>query len=398
MEVSQFKIAQELIPLRKGQGISPLKLQDTPTLHRIAAHILAIPVDKLTNNQIYNFLLSELAQLPDNDASIALRNALGTHSSCKYLSQRRANLASALGKHPDTIEIYENQGINCFAAHLAERDLRTRHSVHESPSAYRQDLEQQAKATRDMTTIGLTSHLSLANHGEDLMRYLEMPRRPYLDASVHITLLPSQRRIDWYRFRLSYSFKGIRESFRIAVVLDSTDGEQLMASGLVDDYHRLDNADNLGRDIKTIIASAKFTMRNPQKKSQKLLRLREMKAEHATQILESASKRPANFCWLLEVVIPTQWQTEECIYEYLSWINLPVASVAYWYSPTLMYLKKLTLDFHQFPDADKREFFLLPFLGHAPGIELREKYMYILNLNNWIMPGHGLVLGWQDSL
>ena len=246
-----------------------------------------------------------------------------------------------------------------------------------------------------MTTIGLSSHLSLNERGEDLMQYLEQPRKPYLDATVHITLLPSTRGDEWYRFRMSYNFQGGRESFRVAVVLDSADGEQLMASGHVDDYHRLDNPDNPRRDTKTIIASSKFIIRNSRRNSQRLLRFRELTSEQAARILSSTTKPLAKLCRLIEIDIPPEWQTKECTYEYLSWINLPIASVAYWYSPTLMYLKKLTLDFSQFPDADKRDFFLLPFLGHAPGTVTEEKHLYILKLNSWIMPGHGIVLGWQ---
>lgn len=399
MNQLQPLLMQELAPLRKGRGATPDKLHDMPTLRGIAARVTATPLVNLTDNQILNFLLSELSSLVHNDTTLALKYALGIDSSHAKLSARRLELAAALGKHPDTIERYENQGIAQFAAHLAERALRAQAkdtSPHLAPS-YLDKMESQAKATRAMTTIGLASHLSLSSHSDDLMRYLEMPRRPYIDATVHIALLPSSRGTDWYRFRLSYSFSGTRESFRIAVVLDGSDGEQLLTNGLVDDYHRLDNPDNPRRDIKTIIASSKFIIKNPPKNTQKLLRFHEVGSARASRVFESSSKPLAGPCWLLEISIPPQWQTQDCAYEYHSWINLQIASVAYWYSPTLMYLKKLTLDFSQFPGAHRRDFFLLPFLGHAPGTILTEKHLYVLDLNNWIMPGHGIVLGWQDS-
>lgn len=395
MEQLQPKLTQELSLLRKGIGITPLKLQNKPLIRSLAAHATVTPNDSITDNQVYSFLLSELAQLAHTTQIQALQTAFGMGTSQKTLSRRRLQLATKIAKHPDTIERYENQALSLFASHLLERDLVSKSNSRLVSPLYIQELETQAKTTRLMTTMGLSSHLSLDERGEDLMHYLEQPRKPYLDATVHITLLPSTRGDTWYRFRMSYNFQGGRESFRVAVVLDSADGEQLMASGHVDDYHRLDNPNSPRRDIKAIIASSKFIIRNPRRNSQRLLRFRELTSEQAAQILTSTTKPLANLCWLIEIDIPPEWQTKECTYEYLSWINLPIASVAYWYSPTLMYLKKLTLDFSQFPGAHKRDFFLLPFLGHAPGTVTEEKYLYILKLNGWIMPGHGIVLGWQ---
>lgn len=391
MKQLQQKLIRELTALRKGEGATPPRLGGMSALRYVTAQTAAVPAENLTDNQVYNFLVSELSRLPGDNTTQALKSALGINSPYKKLSQRRANTASLLGKHPDTVELYENRGISIFAAHLVEGSLR-------SGIGAASQVDAQAKATRAMTVIGLASHLSLPAHGDTLMSYLEMPRKPYLDATVHITLLPSSRGLDWYRFRLSYIFHGRRDTFRVAVVLNRADGERLMAGGLVDDYHGLDDPNNVGRDIKTIIASSKLILRNPQSKTQKLLRFHEIPAEDAEKILGSASSPQDNTCWLLEVVIPPKWQADECTYEYLSFINLPIASIAYWYSPTLMYLKKLTLDFSQFPRAEKRDFFLVPFLGHAPGMELSEKHLYILKLNNWIMPGHGLVLGWQDTI
>lgn len=396
MQPLQLKLIQELTSLRKGRGVTPLKLRDTPLIRTLAAHAANIPTESLTNNQAYSFLLSELAELPFNDSTLALKSALGIDNKLyKKLSLRRLQLGAKLAKHPDTIERYENQGINNFAAHLVMRGALSKADI--SPQTDYADTKQQAKAARDMTVIGLSAHLSLPSHGDDLMKYLEIAGKPYMDTTVHITLLPSNRGDTWYRFRLSYTFQGGRETFRVAVVLNNMDGDQLVANGLVDDYHRLDNPDNARKDIKTILANSKLIIRNTKSNSQKLLRLRELDAEHAERILQSTNVPLASSCRLLEVSIPSQWQNEHCTYEYLSLINLPIASVAYWYSPMLMFLKKLTLDFSQFPNAHKRDFFLLPFLGHAPGTIQSGQYLYTLNLNNWIMPGHGVVLGWQDK-
>lgn len=397
MQQLQSKLILELTPLRKGKGLTPSKLHHAPTIRSVAARVMGTSMNALTDNQIYSFLLSELSDLPTNDTTTALVGAFGVNSPYDKLVERRAHLAIILNKHPDTLERYENEGIGSLAAQLVERDLLSQIQETTSHSSqYLQEIESQANATRAMTTIGLASHLSLTSHSDDLMTYLEMPRKPYMDATVHIALLPSSRGINWYRFRLSYLFQGGRETFRIAVVLNRSDGEQLLASGLVDDYHGLDNPDHPARDIKTIIASSKFIVRNSKTNSQKLMRFHEVDQEQASRIAESLSKPLIDSCWLLEITIPTKWQRQECTYEYLSWLNLQIASIAYWYSPTLMFLKKLTLDFSQFPDAHARDFFIVPFLGHAPGTELAQEHTYILDLNNWIMPGHGIALGWQD--
>lgn len=395
----QPKLLRELSSLRKGRGLTPSKLQGKTTLRSLAAHATATSIDSLTDSQVYNFLLLELSKVPHSNAVAAFKNALGVGSSEKRLLLRRTHLARRLAKHPDTIERYENEGMGAVAGHLAERNLLLQVKDTESISSplHMQELEAQAKAARAMTVVGLSSHLSLAGHSDDLLKYLESPRKPYINANIHIGLLPSSRGPEWYCFRLAYTFQGGRESFRVAVVLDPADGEQLMASGLVDDFHRLDNPHAPGRDIKTIIASSKFTIRNQQANTQRLLRLHELQAEEAQRILESVSRPLLDQCWLLEVTIPPQWQTEDCSYEYLSTLHLQIASVAYWYSPALMYLKKLTLDFSQFPEADNREFFILPFFGHAPGTVQNEKHLYVLDLDGWIMPGHGIVLGWQDK-
>ena len=384
--------------LRKGEGLSPIKLQNRLALRTIAARAAAIPTDQLTNNQVYSFLLEELARLPKSNHTLALHNALGINSVADKLAVRRSHLALQLKKHPDTIERYENQALHDFATQLIKRSSAPQNpSLHPS-SYYLQELEAHTQTLRAITTTGLSRHLSLEGHGEDLMKYLELSRRPYLDATVHMQLLPSSLGDKWYRFKLSYSFKGKREAFRVAVVLNSADGENLMASGLVDDFHQLNHFDNPKRDIKAISANSKFIAKNPTANTQKLLRLRELSPQETALVLRSTSKPLAQPCWILGVDIPREWQAPESIYEHHSVINLDTEEqYAYWYAPALMYLKKLTFDFSEFPRADAWDFSLQPFLGHSPGTIITDKNLYTLHLNNWIMPGHGIILLWKEK-
>lgn len=398
MKISQLKLTKELAALRKGEGVTPIKLRDKHVIRTIAARATATPTDHLTNNQVYSFLLAELANLPRNHLSLALHNALGINSIIDKLAARRSHLSARLEKHTDTIERYENQALQSFAAHLIERSILPKNQPTFPSSYYLQELEMHTQTLRSMTTAGLSRHLFLEDHGEDLMKYLELSRRPYLDATVHIHLLPSSLGDEWYRFKLTYSFKGKRESFRVAVVLNSTDGENLMASGLVDDFHQLNHFDNPKRDIKAISANSKFMLKNPATNTQKLLRLRELDSEQTAIVLQSTSKPLAQPCWILGADVPRMWQTSDIIYEHHSVINLDTREhYAYWYAPALMYLKKLTFDFSDFPRAVTWNFKLQPFLGHTPGTVITEKNLYTLHLDNWIMPGHGIMLLWREK-
>lgn len=401
MKIQHLKLVRELALLRKGEGMAPFKLHDKPAIRGVVAHATATQINSLTNNQMYNFLLTELSHLPKNDSLNALRNALGITSTEKKLSTRRAAFALDINKHPDTIERYENEALRIFASHLYRRDDLFSHSTSTSGDSsllYLQEIETQAKATRAITTLGLSAHLSLGSRGEDFIQTLEFSRRPYLDATIAINLIPSSRGTGWYRFKLTTSFQGARETFRVAVVLDKSDGEQLMATGLIDDFHQL-TPTNPKKDIRAIIASSKFILKNTLTNSQKLLRLREMETEEAARLFQSVGKPSLYQCWLLEVVIPSQWQNENVTYEYQSSITLETDThlYAYWYSPALMYLKKLTIDFSQFPDAGRRRFFLQAFLGHNPGITQTDQHWYSLQLNRWVLPGHGIILLWQDK-
>lgn len=392
-KTKHLKLAKELLSLRKGSGISPQKLQNTPLVRSIVSQILHTQADSTTNNQIYDFIVKKAASLPRTPTALALRHALGIDTPGDKLATRRLRLAGALQKHPDTIERYENQAFMLFATALLESIARD-NSVEVAQENYMQQFEEKAKATRDMTILGLASHLSIGDSATDLMKTLEIPHRPYLNASVNITFLPSHRGNQWYRFQLVRSFQGVRSTFRVAVVLHETDGELLLNAGLVDDFHELNSSDNPEREIKTIIATSKFTIRH--QKTKKLLRLRELDLATTQRLLHAANHPPKDTCWLLEVAIPLEYQLPEVTYEHQSVINLSTNEhYAYWYSPGLTYLKKLVVDFSQFPDGDKWNFFVQPFLGNVSGQLDEKRRVFTTTSQHWVMPGHGIVLIWQ---
>lgn len=392
-----LRLVKELTNLRKGEGIAPSKLHDKPTLKLVAAHATHTPADSMTDYQAYNFLLAELARLPNNLFSTAMNRAFGLTSQAKHLATRRRQLADESHKHPDTIERYENRGIQDFASRLLEYESLT---ATEAPaqSAYLQELETQTAALRQISAVSLSAHLPLGDYAGELLKYLELSRQPYLQATINLAFLPSSRGGSWYRFKLTYCFQGARETFRIAVVFDRKDGERLMQAGLIDDFHQLNNPSQQAREISTIISSSKFVLKDAARNSQKLLRLQELAPESSLRILQAADTPFNKACILLEVKIPEEWQTPDTIYEYHSIVNLRADEhYAYWYSPAMIYLKKLTFDFSHFPAADRWHFFLQPFLGHNTGTLLEKERLFILQANSWIMPGHGLALIWQEQ-
>ena len=392
------KLLRELALLRKGAGLTPAKLYKMPTLETIASHIANTPAPSLTNHQIYNILVTEIAHSPQDIYHEALTNALGIKVSGISLLKRRHELAERLGKHPDTIERYENQGLANLVSRLIERGhAKGGESSSRSIGTYHlQKLERYTEATRIIADLSLGTHLSVGKHASSLLTYLLQTQRPYLDALVSINLSSSHRGHDWYKFRLKHTFRGVRETFRIAVVLDNEDGEQLMASGLIDDFHKLIHPDDFQQDIKTIIANSKFLLRNPENNTQKLLRFEELDANAAQRVFQSAATHFIRPCRLLEVSIPLEWQTPEATYEHESVLHLKTDEhYAYWYAPGLMHLRKLTFDFSDFPDASKRRFFIQTFLGQMSGTFYQDKNRFTLDQTTWLMPGHGLALIWQ---
>lgn len=376
----------------------PSKLQSVSTIRAVVAQLTRHQPDSLTNHRIYNFLLEELALFPDSDTMKALRNALGVVNPAPRLSMRRKRLSEIMQKHTDTIERYENQGMTVFAAHLLEKEADAMTHVRDQPS-YVGVVEKQNEALKQLAVISLSTHLSLDSHADNLLQYLESSRKPYLNSTVTLAFQPSSRGSQWYRFKLTYNFQGVREAYRVAVVLNNKDGERLMEAGLIDDFHKLNDPSRISREISSIIANSKFILKNSSVGMQKLLRLNEIDPKTSHKILRSVSATLRESCWLLEVAIPFEWQTPEVTYEYQSIVNLNANEhYAYWYSPGLMYLKKLTFDFSHFPDVDSWHFFLQPFLGHASGVFREEERRFMFQADSWIMPGHGIALIWQEKV
>lgn len=388
-----LKLVAELSSLRKGNGLTPAKLQSKVIVREVM--VRAQGSNNLTNSQIHNLLLIEISKLPASPAVAALRNAFCLENATKThntLFQRRQELASSLGKHPDTIIRYENQAIHDLALQLEEHGA----APVQSPQNTNIHQLQQTRALHATAVASLSGLLPIASHAPELVSYLEQSQRPYLEMNIDITFLPSPRGANWYRVETAYHFQGMRSAFRLAVVVDDEDGEYLIAQGLIDDFHKLNDRIDPKREIRAIISGSRFTAYDRMAATQKLLRFHELDPTEVRLLLQSVGKPLKSYCRFLEVTIPPQWQKENINYEYRSAFSLrDDIHYAYWYAPSMMFLKKLTFDYSQFPSAPSWNFIVMPFLGNITAESTRTSHSFIAHPNNWVMPGHGIALMWE---
>lgn len=394
----ESQLVKELADLRKGAGLTPAKLQNKPTIRALVSRLTNSPSASITGSQIHAFLVDEVLKTNTTRQGRALCNALGLASATsETLSTRRAMHAAQLKKHPDTIERYENQGLIEFAAQLTNLQPTHGLSVLPATTAYVQHLEEQAAQSRAATALGLSGILSLERKAEELIDFLESSPRPYLDTNIDIAFLPSERGNNWYRMVVGYAFQGRREIFRLAVVTTNEDGERLMKLGLIDEFHKINEEIDPTRETRSVINNNHLTLHDTSSGHQKLLRFKESSAEYTGRLLQAIGEPLLGACRFLEVIVPYEWQTPDTTYEYYSSINLrDDIHYAYWYAPSLMYVKRLSFDYSRFPGAENWQFMALPFLGHIAGDVLdRNKDSFILHPNSWIMPGHGIGLTWE---
>lgn len=391
----------ELTSLRKGIGLSPAKLSHKSALREYFAQRMDMDSRSLTGSQVHNALLVEISKLPETASLIALQFAFSivdqTRGSMSLLARRRL-AAQKLGKHPDTIIRYEGRALQDLVAHLeGSSDNAEVYSV-SGDALLTQKLNAQLEVTRNTAILSLTGLLPVGDKAAKLVGYLERSQRPYLNVEAEVKFLPSARGPKWYRVQVRYSFAGRRSTFRLAVVTNSEDGEQLIARGLVDEFHKLNDQIDSRLEVRAIINGSRFMAYDPAANSQKLFRFHEIDKSEASRLLQSVGEPIRSQCRFLEIKIPTRWQVEGITYEYQSALNLrDDIHYAYWYAPSMMYVKRLIFDYSQFPGRDSWNFIVMPFLGNVTGESIRGAHSFIVRPDNWLMPGHGIALMWEPS-
>lgn len=399
------EIIGELRTLRKGRGLTAWKLANVPALRRHISEHTGIDADMLSADQIYSFLTHELERLADSIEARATQNAFGIGSASKHpnLIQRRSAFADQVGRHADTIEIYENHGIEEIANHLlrATQPIVLGNSSLENISQSHESTAKMAQAARNMIVQGLGDLYSLGSHAPEILRTLGKGTSPYLDTTVELTLLPSKRGDQWYNYNLRYLFRTQKSHFRIGIVSTAHDCEILMASGLVDDVIKLNANQDARSEISLIIEQCQLSIHDADKGTQESFRFHEYSETRRRELLSSVWQLDPTTCFILEAELVEVTNHPSLFYEYRWSFDMPIDNehYAFWYAPGLMYLNSITIDTSRFPRRNEWNIFIQPFLGPIfPGALEPTKDRYTLAASGWIMQCHGVAIIWHKAL
>lgn len=398
-------LINEMRTLRKGRGLTLWKLNAASQLRAVIAEHTGIDEEYLTADQIHTFVRNELEQLGDSLEARATRNAFGLDQTHTHLNlmQRRTTFAQQLNRHTDTIEIYENHGIEAVVNRLLNFNLSQDPKSHLSVISHDTGgdaTEKMSKAARNMVVQGLSDIYSLGAHAPEILRSFGKGESPYLDATVKLALLPSNRGDKWYNYSLRYTFRTYKKHFRIGVVSTAHDCEILMASGLTDDVIKLNNQQDARSEIETILNNCRLSIHDTEKGTQESFRFLERDETLKRELLSSVWQIDPNKCFILEAELTEVANKPSIFYEYSWSFDMPISDeqYAYWYAPGLMYLNSITVDISHFPNRDKWNMYIQPFLGPIfPGALEPTKDRYTLAASGWIMQCHGVAIIWHKA-
>jgi hypothetical protein len=393
-----YTLQKEFYSLRKGEGITTLKLENLTLLPAIIAKAIGLPPQDTSIEQLHAYLIHEVNTLNKELEIMALRNAFGLEwEKPSTLTKRRLALASKLNKHVDTVEAYENRAIATLARRLISYDAQ---DVKTLPQAIEPSMPAHyfEGALRSLVSKGLGELLQVNTREMELLRCFSPNSQPYLDASVEWLFLPSTRGKDWYSNRIRYTFRRKKDYFRVAVTASSLDCEALMISGVVDEVIKLDRSPYDEFEMTDILQNTRFVVKETNGRQQ-LYAFTELSQAVTQHLLTPLWQIDKTDCRIIEVQIPKEKMSDETVFEY--WLTYHIQlreQHAYWYSPSLMFLNNITLDISRFPDRKKWDFHILPFFGHVfPGTLESTGDRFTMPANSWIMQGHGIALTWQHK-
>jgi hypothetical protein len=310
---------------------------------------------------------------------------------------RRDEFARQLGRHGDTVEIYENHGIEEIANRLLTFSSYD-YEGSKSDVAGMHERRQPDDIARSMITQGMSELYSLGSHASEIHKFFDRQPIPYLDTNVEWLLRESKKGDDWYQYTLKYTFRSKKDAYRIGIVASTHDCEILMASGVVDDVIKLSTNSDRKSEIENIVNACQFIVHDTERGTRNSLTFRELSVNETDTLLGSIWQIDRLQCNVIEVRIPQSDYAVPPVYEYSQTFDVRVDEhYAYWYSPGLMYLNSINIDFSGFPNREKWQFFMQPFLGPIfPGALEPTTYRYSVTARNWIMQGHGFALMWQE--
>ena len=396
-----YTLQKEIYSLRKGEGLTALKLERLLLLPAVIATAIDASPQNTSVQQLQTYLIHEIDTLPGELEITALRNALALGwKTPGTLAKRRQTLAHKLSKHPDTIKAYENRAIALLARRLISYKTRvnemaiTPQPIRPSPLPS----NHYESVVRSIISKGLGELLQINSRETELLRCFSPNTQPYLDTSIEWLLLPSSRGKEWYSHRIRYTFRRKKDHFRVAITASSLDSEALMISGVVDEVIKLDRSPRDAFEMTDILQSTRFVVKETSGRQQ-LYAFTELSPSTTQELLSHLWQIDKNNCRIIEVQIPKEKMGEGTIFEY--WLTYHIQlkeKYAYWYAPSLMFINNITLDVSRFPDRKKWDFHILPFFGHVfPGTLESSGDRFTMPANSWIMQGHGIALSWQEK-
>ncbi len=403
----RYLLIKDLKTLRKGNGLTSRKLHEATELRNVIAERLNLGSDASSIGQVTNYLIQEFNNLGENIEARATRNAFGIgweHNPYNLL-KRRTDFSSQLKRHPDTIETYENQGIEELVFRLINMMPTSSINYTDAKAVTLSQLstniqpERVMNAAQNMIAQGLGDVYSLGAHAPEILKYFGSNQSPYLETNMEWFLLPSKKGKGWFSYKFRYTFRGQRKNYKVGIVTNAHDGELLMNSGLVDDILTLLNIQDLKNEVLALLNQTHFMFHDQDTGLQHVLQFTEMDESSRQELLSLIWQLDNNAIKIIEVEIPKNGQRSGTLYEYRHSFDIPInVHFAYWYAPGLMYLNNLLIDVSHFPNRDTWEFFIQPFLGLlSPTIVKPTGGRYLLATNGWIMQGHGVALVWRKA-
>lgn len=395
-------LMRELLALRKGSGLTPWKLQSAVELRKVIAKKLDTDAATVSAEQVFAYLLYELSELGTSDMANALRSAyaIGQDAPAYSLTDRRTNFALQIQRHPDTVKAYEDLAIKQLAYQLVTNPIHeiqalTGVQITESSSEYNRT----TKALERSITEGLAGLYELGNHGSEILKVFGKHKKPYLEMNVECTLLPSNRGSEWYTYKYRYTFHFSKTTFRVGIVTSPQDSGILMKSGIVDETTQLCADADFNQEMADIINSWRFIAHHTQTGVQLPFWFTEVEPTRRRELLSTVWQIDPDNCRIIEVALPSEVSSQDMLYEVYAQTELRVSErYAYWEAPGLIYLNNVVVDVSKFPNRDKWEFLIKPFLGTSfPGTLETTGDRFTLPASSWVMLGHGIAIIWQEA-
>lgn len=397
-------LIQELRTLRKGAGLTLRRLGQATTLKAVVAERLRKPLSSVSPSDVYAVLIEKLEELGESIEAKATRNALavGHKGDPQNITVRRSDFAARHSRHSDTVEAYENHGIEEIADRLLgplrptplPASVISPKPINPNPAPNEGHVD-----AREMVAAGLQQLYDTPSHAKDMIKAFGRAKHPFVDVNIEWRLLPSSRGDSWYGYNFKYTFRAAKNKYVIGVVTSTHDCEVLMSSGVVDDVMVLSADANYEQEIASIQNTCRFVVRDQASGVQQALRFSIVDDELKRSLLQVAWPVDTESCRLLQVELPALSNYEDVICEYMLLLELRVEEhYCFWWAPRLMHINNITVDVSHFPNRHAWRFFIQPFLGTLlPGGMEPTGDRYTLPAGEWIMPGHGIAIIWQEA-